>query len=236
MKIMNHAGAAIDLFWVSSSPRGGLVKQNGLPIRNGTDAAFNTYDSHSFVVKWANKQQNDEAEAQAEAQARFTHGKYPSTVLVLADGEHGLRVQFKDTFQVAFDSISEGTNECLERFPDVTAHKGEFLECVTQGMVRVCVCVSMLAFCFEPSRSFFDRAFADERAAQAEQQDHDAAVVQHEDREPTAELHVRGLKHGEFHARVHEHVRLGRQANPGRYAVRLRASEDHASGGLHHRR
>ncbi len=55
MKIINHSGAPIELFWIDSFTVRGketLIKQTSKPIRNNTDASINSYDTHEFMAKF----------------------------------------------------------------------------------------------------------------------------------------------------------------------------------------
>ena len=54
MRVVNHAGAPIELFWVNEFepvPHP-LVKQTTKAIRNNTDTTINSYDTHKFLIKF----------------------------------------------------------------------------------------------------------------------------------------------------------------------------------------
>lgn len=53
MKVANHAGSPIELFWVNNfGPKQELVKQTQTPIRNASETSINSYDTHMFMVKF----------------------------------------------------------------------------------------------------------------------------------------------------------------------------------------
>ncbi len=53
VKVVNHAGAPIELWWIDTYKNDGtLIKQTSKPIRNSTDAVINSYDTHQFLVKF----------------------------------------------------------------------------------------------------------------------------------------------------------------------------------------
>lgn len=52
MRVINHAGAPIELYWINIFERHRpLVKQTQKAIRNNTETQINSYNTHSFVVK-----------------------------------------------------------------------------------------------------------------------------------------------------------------------------------------
>ena len=53
VKVVNHAGAPIELWWIDTYKNDGtLIKQTSKPIRNSTDAVINSYDTHQFLIKF----------------------------------------------------------------------------------------------------------------------------------------------------------------------------------------
>jgi hypothetical protein len=92
MKLVNRAGAPVELFWMSLFKKGELIKQTTAPLRNGSETNVNTYETHEFQVKWL------PGKGPAEDYAQFAHGKHDSTVTVLTDADGGLRVEFKGAY------------------------------------------------------------------------------------------------------------------------------------------
>jgi hypothetical protein len=57
MKVHNHAGHPIELFWINTfSPDRELVLQTEKPIRNSSHASISSYDTHEFLVKFHSTQ------------------------------------------------------------------------------------------------------------------------------------------------------------------------------------
>eukprot|EP01031_Cornospumella_fuschlensis_P028293 gene28292-34161_t len=51
MKVINHAGQPVNLYWIDMSNRTNLVSQTTKPLRNHSVAQINSYNGHEFMVK-----------------------------------------------------------------------------------------------------------------------------------------------------------------------------------------
>lgn len=94
MVLRNLAGTPVELFWVNTfSPANDLVLQSPTPVRNASELSINSFEGHSFLVRWARGTGMPE-----EHEAGFTVGKLESEMVVLEDEEHGLRVQERNKY------------------------------------------------------------------------------------------------------------------------------------------
>lgn len=123
MKVVNHAGAPIELFWIDTYKNDGtLIKQTTKPIRNGTDASINSYDTHQFMVKFLKPIKG--------AQVKFTKGPREETVLVTYDASNN---EMKAKQMTKFNDIIETVNAATQSCADL---KGEKLSaCIANGIM-----------------------------------------------------------------------------------------------------
>lgn len=123
MKVVNHAGAPIELFWIDTYKNDGtLIKQTTKPIRNGTDTSINSYDTHQFMVKFLKPVKG--------AQVRFTKGPREETVLVNYDPDtNEMTVKQTTKFNDILETVNEATKSCADL-------KGEKLSaCIANGIM-----------------------------------------------------------------------------------------------------
>jgi hypothetical protein len=104
MKVINHAGAPIELFWVDSFTKRGqetLIKQTTKPIRNNSDTQINSYDTHQFMVKFLKPIPG--------AQMKFTKGPREENVLVTYDPvTNEMKIKQTTKFNEIMETVNEG--------------------------------------------------------------------------------------------------------------------------------
>eukprot|EP00596_Hydrurales_sp_CCMP1899_P005476 CAMPEP_0119035372 /NCGR_PEP_ID=MMETSP1177-20130426/2288_1 /TAXON_ID=2985 /ORGANISM="Ochromonas sp, Strain CCMP1899" /LENGTH=440 /DNA_ID=CAMNT_0006993457 /DNA_START=206 /DNA_END=1528 /DNA_ORIENTATION=- len=85
MKIINLAGSPIELFWVNifQADRP-LVKQTERPIRNSTNTNINSYDTHTFAVKFLKPPHG------ADPQVTFSKGPKQEVITISYTPEMGM--------------------------------------------------------------------------------------------------------------------------------------------------
>eukprot|EP01032_Pedospumella_encystans_P033825 gene33825-38226_t len=124
VKIINHAGAPIEVYWIDTfSNDGTIVKQTAKPLRNSSDAHINSYDGHQFVAKFLNEVEG--------AEAYFTKGPSEETVIVEYDTESNVMTARQITkFDEIMDLINEATKTC-NNLEDST-----FTDCIKSKVVE----------------------------------------------------------------------------------------------------
>eukprot|EP01032_Pedospumella_encystans_P024232 gene24232-27413_t len=124
VKIINHAGAPIEVYWIDTfSNDGTIVKQTAKPLRNSSDAHINSYDGHQFVAKFLNEVEG--------AEAYFTKGPSEETVIVEYDSESNVMTARQITkFDEIMDLINEATKTC-NNLEDST-----FTDCIKSKVVE----------------------------------------------------------------------------------------------------
>lgn len=114
MKVVNQAGAPIELFWVdaySRKAKDGLIKQTTKPIRNNTDTTINSYDTHSFVAKFLKPVDG----VDEQPQVKFVKGPREETVLVSYDEKTNTMSAKQTTkFNEIMDTVSSATKTCSD--------------------------------------------------------------------------------------------------------------------------
>lgn len=81
VQVVNNAGKPVQLYWVDSSNPGNLVSQTAKPLRNNSIASINSYDGHSFLVKFRDEIPGTEAQ--------FVKGASEETITVVFDEPSG---------------------------------------------------------------------------------------------------------------------------------------------------
>mmetsp|Transcript_1189 Transcript_1189/g.4025 ORF Transcript_1189/g.4025 Transcript_1189/m.4025 type:complete len:424 (+) Transcript_1189:168-1439(+) len=128
LKVKNRAGAPVDVYWVSLFKPGDLQRQTTSSIRNASETNINSFETHEFQVKWAS------GRGPVNEFAQFKMGKHDATVTVFPDDEAGLRVEYRDSFDDAFDSINATVEHCVASL-DPAASKDDFVGCVAGGVM-----------------------------------------------------------------------------------------------------
>mmetsp|Transcript_932 Transcript_932/g.1250 ORF Transcript_932/g.1250 Transcript_932/m.1250 type:complete len:429 (-) Transcript_932:552-1838(-) len=126
MKLVNHAGSPIELFWVDIySHIGDLVKQTPKPLRNSTSTQINSYDTHKFVVKSLDPKKNSSAE--------FVKGPKEEDFIVTSDPEtNELKVIQKVKNSEIMEKINLAASMCQKNY---TAGS-EFSSCVANEIME----------------------------------------------------------------------------------------------------
>ncbi|KAJ1404565.1 hypothetical protein B484DRAFT_457280 [Ochromonadaceae sp. CCMP2298] len=125
MKIVNNAGAPVEVFWIDSFKNDGtIVKQTTKPMRNGTDTNINSYNTHEFVAKFANSRNGD-------AEAFFTKGPSEEKIIITYDeAEDEMSVKQVTKFNEIMDLIGEASEECKDLVGDA------FSTCVADKVLQ----------------------------------------------------------------------------------------------------
>lgn len=106
MKVVNHAGRPIELFWVNTFvPTHDLVAQTTKPLRNDSVSSINSYNTHRFQVRFLD-------EAYSVAVADFIKGPRDETITVTYDRESdSMFTESRTSLHDLYDSISAAINE-----------------------------------------------------------------------------------------------------------------------------
>jgi len=102
VKITNAAGSPINVFWMS--PDGSLIPQTEKSIKNGNDAIINSYNTHRFLIKFANDKPHD-------GSVSFTKGPYDETVTVFNENNI-LTMEQVSKFDEFEETVAESVNSC----------------------------------------------------------------------------------------------------------------------------
>jgi len=123
MKITNHAGAPIELFWVDTYKNDGtLIKQTSKPIRNNSDTSINSYDTHQFIAKFLKPIKG--------AQVRFTKGPREESILITYDPEtNEMKAKQTTKFNEIMDTVHAATKSCSDLKGDKLA------ACIANGIM-----------------------------------------------------------------------------------------------------
>jgi hypothetical protein len=107
MRILNHAGKPIELFWMNTfDPAADLVLQTTKPIRNSSETQINSYDTHEFVVKF------DNSSEETDLKAHFIKGPKAETITIHFTPEKGLFVTQMTKFDELLVKVKEKTSSC----------------------------------------------------------------------------------------------------------------------------
>lgn len=111
MTIHNHAGAAIEIFWVNlNTPTRELVLQSETPIRNGTSVLINSYNTHEFVIKF----HKDHGHLH-HVQGHFIKGPYDEDVDILFDPHHHeFQIVQTNDYDRWVTKIHNSTQKCMK--------------------------------------------------------------------------------------------------------------------------
>eukprot|EP00597_Dinobryon_sp_UTEXLB2267_P001210 CAMPEP_0170073820 /NCGR_PEP_ID=MMETSP0019_2-20121128/11196_1 /TAXON_ID=98059 /ORGANISM="Dinobryon sp., Strain UTEXLB2267" /LENGTH=398 /DNA_ID=CAMNT_0010283649 /DNA_START=109 /DNA_END=1305 /DNA_ORIENTATION=- len=124
MKLVNHAGSPIELFWVDIYTNiGELIKQTTKPLRNTTATHINSYDTHKFVVKFLDPKKTSTAE--------FVKGPKEEEIFVTLDPETN---ELKIIQKLKTSEIMEKINLATSLCQNLTG--SEFSNCVANGIVE----------------------------------------------------------------------------------------------------
>lgn len=131
MRVVNHAGAPIELYWIDTfTPKKtgktepNLVKQTTKPIRNNSDTSINSYNTHEFLVRFLTPIEG--------AEARFAKGPREEVVTVTYDPDTNTMTAKQTTkFDEIMDTIKGATTSCGE-----SDLRGEaFSACVANAVI-----------------------------------------------------------------------------------------------------
>ena len=125
MKVVNYAGAPIELFWVNvfKTPNE-LVLQTQKPIRNSSDTNINSFDTHEFMVKFLKPTKYP------NAKVSFTKGPREEVVTLTFEPEtQQLSVKQVTKFDEIMDTIRGATSSCNDLRGD------DFSKCVADAVI-----------------------------------------------------------------------------------------------------
>jgi hypothetical protein len=131
MKIINYAGSPVELFWINTFDKSksqdgelNLVRQTTAPLRNSSDTAINSYNTHEFLVRFHKHQSGVET--------RFTKGPREETITIYHSEEEGLYVKQITKFDEMVDTISKASKACEETEEGGVA----FSSCVADALLE----------------------------------------------------------------------------------------------------
>jgi hypothetical protein len=123
--VINYAGAPINIYWVNTFQKDiDYVPQTKKPVRNNTEAAINSYDTHQFQVRFLDD---------SDAEVVFTKGPEDETIYVKYDEEKNeLYIQ-----QISdVDKLMEFFNEELDKcFYNHNAEES-LADCISDSVVE----------------------------------------------------------------------------------------------------
>jgi len=131
MRVVNHAGAPIELYWVDTfTPKKtgkkepNLVKQTTKPIRNNSDTSINSYNTHEFLVRFLTPIEG--------AETQFAKGPREEVVTISYDPATNTMTAKQTTkFDEIMDTIKAATKSCGQG-----ELRGEaFSTCVANGVI-----------------------------------------------------------------------------------------------------
>ena len=122
MRVVNHAGAPIELFWINVFEHDRpLVKQTTKAIRNNTDTTINSYDTHMFRVKYLHEIDGTECE--------FTKGPKEEVITITADANRKMSSKQVTKYDEILMKVQNATQSCAK----FTGHN--FDTCFAGGVV-----------------------------------------------------------------------------------------------------
>lgn len=121
MKVYNHAGLPIELFWVNTfEPAKELVLQSEKPIRNSTHTSVNSYNTHQFIVKF-----HDNKHTYGDVKGEFVKGPRDEDVNVYFDKESlSFRIKQTTLYDEWIEKVSASTTKCLHSTDDLATCVG----------------------------------------------------------------------------------------------------------------
>lgn len=129
MRVVNNAGASIELFWndVFSAKEPGedlkLVKQTTKPIRNSSDTTINSYDTHEFVIRFYKHIDG--------VQAFFAKGPMEEVVTVSYDPETKTMSTVQRTkIDDVMDKVKAASNACGDLEGD------KYADCISNIVIQ----------------------------------------------------------------------------------------------------
>eukprot|EP01038_Epipyxis_sp_PR26KG_P010977 gene10977-14745_t len=130
MKVINHAGAPIELFWVdtfshtnSGKPR--VVKQTDKPVRNNSETNILSYPSHQFTVKYYKP-----SAPLTTLEVNFTKGPREENIIITYNPLLGV-MQAKSTtdYDEIKQKILNATQYCSKTVPEC-----ELSSCIAEAI------------------------------------------------------------------------------------------------------
>ena len=135
MKIKNHAGYPIELYWINifTPEPHDLVPQTSKPIRNGTDTVINSYDTHAFKAKYFNPPDHLK-----NVEGTFAKGPEDEHVIISFDEETGTLQCVQKTAQERIkDEINGRADECIKKQAGAwTTDAKALAECMTETVME----------------------------------------------------------------------------------------------------
>jgi hypothetical protein len=128
MRIFNHAGAPIDLYWINTFQKSevpgelNLVQQTEGAIRNASDFSINSYNTHEFLVRFSNHKKGVEA--------RFKKGPREERITVYYSKEKGMYVKQVTKLEELVDTVRDAAKSCNKNDDD------EFSACVGGAVIK----------------------------------------------------------------------------------------------------
>jgi hypothetical protein len=110
-----------ELFWLNTFSANELVLQSKKPVRNATSIPVNSYDTHEFIVKFANTTRNE--------QGHFVKGPRDEDVNVhYEDGK--FRIKITSDYDTWVEKMEKATQKCL------TDRTKSFADCLATDVYK----------------------------------------------------------------------------------------------------
>lgn len=107
LRIVNHADKPIEVFWMENDSPHSLLRQLDSPLRNSTDAHLWSYDTHKFLIRYANNSDNN------LQPAILTKGKIDETYFIKVNHTNqALYAELEDKYGGWKRHLSEAGNNC----------------------------------------------------------------------------------------------------------------------------
>lgn len=134
MNVKNLADHPVELFWINifTPEPHELVAQTTKPIRNNTNTVINSYDTHSFKVKYYNPPEHLE-----DVEGEFTKGPDDEEILIeLEPDTKSFKIKQLTAAQKVKEVINKKTDHCVAQQSQLwTTDPKALAECMTESLV-----------------------------------------------------------------------------------------------------
>lgn len=120
--MVNHAGSPIEIFWIDITNPTNLVKQSEGQLLNKTEAQINTYQNHTFIVRFAKYVEGSQVQFTKGPHSEVVYIKYNSTTAALQAESRSPHEQVFAKIESSKQNCSQYTNRTL------------FMNCMAEGI------------------------------------------------------------------------------------------------------
>jgi hypothetical protein len=121
MIVYNHAGSPIELFWLNTFSENELVLQSKKPVRNATSIPVDSYNTHEFIIKFADKTRYE--------QGHFMKGPRDEDIHVYFDDKE-FHIKITSEYDRWVDKMEKATRTCLND------NSQSFAECMASDVFK----------------------------------------------------------------------------------------------------